>query len=410
MIGSKERQHGDRIVHLPSMQLKVLPIAVIYGGNASGKTNFFKALSFMKQLIVQGTHPDNFIPVEPFFDLKEPDHPSRFEITLLIDETVYEYGFSVTRHSVIEEKLIQVNRSSEKVLYHRKNNQPHFSPSLAKDPALEFAFKGTRNNQLFLTNTVSQNIDAFRPIYDWFKIQLELIAPDTRFGPFELFLDEGNPLYSQMNKLLSQLDTGISRLGGESIPFANLPLPETSKLQLQQTVKEGMAVRVLNPLQNDRFIVSRKNGELIAKKLVTYHKKTDGTESKFNIDQESTGSQRIINLLPAILEASESSSKRTFVIDEIDRSLHTLLTRQLVEIFLSSCSSENRSQLLVTTHDVLLMDQDLLRRDEMWLAERDAAGGSSLFSFSDFKDVRYDKDVRKSYLEGRLGGIPRIDA
>jgi len=77
-------------------------------------------------------------------------------------------------------------------------------------------------------------------------------------------------------------------------------------------------------------------------------------------------------------------------------------------MYLESCSPESRSQLLFTTHDALLMDQDLLRRDEMWVAERDSSGASRIFSFSEYKDVRYDKDIMKSYLQGRLGGVPRI--
>ena len=96
------------------------------------------------------------------------------------------------------------------------------------------------------------------------------------------------------------------------------------------------------------------------------------------------------------------------MIDEVNRSLHPLLTRKLIEMYLASCSPNKKSQLLLTTHDVLLMDQSLLRRDEMWIAERDADGASSLISFSEFVNMRYDKDIRKSYLQGRLGGIPKI--
>ena len=97
-----------------------------------------------------------------------------------------------------------------------------------------------------------------------------------------------------------------------------------------------------------------------------------------------------------------------YVIDEVDRSLHPLLTRQLIVAYLANCSTESRAQLLIAAHDVLLMDQGLFRRDEMWIAERISEGCSELLSFSDYKDVRYDKDIRKSYLQGRLGGIPRI--
>nr|WP_237394924.1 AAA family ATPase [Methylacidimicrobium sp. AP8] len=115
-----------------------------------------------------------------------------------------------------------------------------------------------------------------------------------------------------------------------------------------------------------------------------------------------------MDLLPAFCDLCDQDSKKVYLIDEVDRSLHTLLLRRLLEAYLAGCSPRSRRQLLFTTHDVLLMDQELLRRDEMWVTERDAGGVSRLFWFSDYKGVRYDKDIRKSYLQGRLGGIPRI--
>ena len=120
------------------------------------------------------------------------------------------------------------------------------------------------------------------------------------------------------------------------------------------------------------------------------------------------GVDEMAQLLDAAVYAPVAGRTKVYVIDEVDRSLHTLLTRRLLEAYLASCGPETRSQLLLTTHDVLLMDQDLLRRDEMWVAERDASGASALTSFSEYKDVRYDKDIRKSYLQGRLGGVPRL--
>ena len=153
--------------------------------------------------------------------------------------------------------------------------------------------------------------------------------------------------------------------------------------------------------------MTRENGELIASKCVTVHR-TDAAEISFDVTQESDGSQRLIDLLPVFIDTSSGASERVYVVDEIDRSLHTLLTRRLLERYMASCTAETRTQLLFNTHDVLLMDQRWLRRDEMWITERDAAGTSRLLSFSEYRDVRYDKDLRKSYLQGRLGGIPRI--
>ena len=408
MIASRERQHGERVPKLGKYQTRVLPIAALYGGNASGKTNFFKALHFAKTLVVRGTRPESLIPVETFLlDDKRTNHPSRFAFELLIDETIYDFSFAVTRKAVLEERLVVITSTSEKVLYERRDGKINFDASLAKDSFLQFAFRGTRDNQLFLTNSVSQKVDNFKPIHDWFKNTLKLVTPDSGFNPFEQFLGEEGPLHSAMNEMLQRLDTGIARLGSEKIPFENIPFPDSFPLTDIQEMMEGDMTFEFES-GDGRFVVTRKDGELIARKLVAFHPKSDGTEAKFEMRQESDGSRRVIDLLPTFLELSEQTSPKVFVIDEIDRSLHTLLIRQLLEAYLARCSTKTRTQLLLTTHDVMLMDQQLLRRDEMWVAERDNSGASSLFSFSEYKDVRYDKDLRKSYLQGRLGGIPRI--
>lgn len=409
MTASKERQHSERVPKLAKYQTRVLPIAVLYGGNASGKTNFFNAINFAKVLVVKGTRPGSLIPVEPFrLDSKSVELPSRFIFELLIDETIYEFSFAVTRKAILEEKLVKIAPSNEIILYDRKGEKIIFDKSFSKDQFLEFAFKGTRENQLFLTNSVSQKVENFKPIYDWFKDTLELVAPDSRFEPFEQFLDEDHPRYITMNEMLHQLDTGIAHLGGEPIPFENIPMPESLRTKIQEDIKDGITMRMMTEPINERVVVTRKEGNLVAKKLVAFHSKADGSEAKFDIRQESDGSQRVIDLLPAFLELAAKNSKKVYVIDELDRSLHTLLTHQLLDAYLSNCSHESRTQLLLTTHDVLLMDQKLLRRDEMWIAERDSSGASKMMSFSEYKDVRYDKDIRKSYLQGRLGGIPRI--
>ena len=403
MAATRERQHKERIPCIKKYQKRILPVSVIYGGNASGKTNFFKALNFVRKFVLEPPKPDGFIPVEPF-RLHAPNvsEPSLFILELLIDETIYEFSFSVTRKNVVQEKLVSINSSSEKTLYVRKNNKIQFSE---ENNFLDYVFKGTRDNQLFLTNSISQNDDSYRAIYNWFY-NLKLIAPDTRFGPFEQFLDKTSPLCDTINNVLSQFDTGISHLSGESIQFDNLPFPAFILNELQEKIKEGMSASIISDAK-DRFLITRKNGELEAKKLVAVHTCDDGSSIQFDMRQESDGTLRIIDLLPAFLELLLKNSKNVYVIDEVDRSLHTLLTRKLLEMFLQGCGADSRSQLLITTHDVLLMDQGLLRRDEMWVTEK-SKDCSELISFSEYKGVRYDKDIRKSYLQGRFGGIPKL--
>jgi len=408
MVASRERQHRERITKLDRYGVSVLPVAAIYGGNASGKTNFFKALNFAKQFIVKGSQPDSNIPVDPYrLDDEYILKPTRFKFEILVNNTIYEYLFAVTRSKVTEERLVQISGSSEKLLFDRFKHEFPIENAVMED-RLEFVYQGTRDNVLFLTNTVSQKVETYLPVYQWFRDSLELIAPDTRFGGYEHFLDDVHPLYSIMNEAIPQLDMGFTQLGGEELPFDSLNIPEPIKLKLNEDVKEGETVRVMSNTANERFVVTRKGGELVAKKLVTYHIKEDGTKARFEMRQESDGSQRVIDLLPAFLVMLNKKSEKVFIIDEVDRSLHTMLVRKFIETYLNNCSDSTRTQLLFTTHDVLLMDQNLLRRDEMWVAERDSRGASTLMSLSDYKDIRYDKDIRKSYLQGRLGGIPKI--
>ena len=409
MVAGREKQHLERVPRIEKYKMRLLPIAAIYGGNASGKTNLFKALSFARHLIVKGTQPEAMIPVEPFrLDPAFAKKPTLLTFELLIDDRCYEFGFRVNRQEVVEEWLSEVLKTTEKELYRRKEGEIEFAPELKKEKFLKFAFQGTRENQLFLTNAVNQKVERFKPIYNWFRDRLVMIAPDSRFEPFERFFQEENPLYRDMNVTLSHLDTGISHLGGEKVPFESLTLPENLKAKLREEIPEGATVRLLAEPVHERFAIMRRNGELEARKLISFHSDSAGNEIRFDMKQESDGTQRVIDLIPAFLELADANSGKVFVIDEIDRSLHTLLTRELLAAYLDTCTPDTRSQLLFTTHDVLLMDQKLLRRDEMWVTERDSLGNSSLLAFSDYKDMRYDKDIRKSYLQGRLGGVPRI--
>ena len=404
MVASLERQHGERVARIGRYQLRVLPVMALYGGNASGKTNLFKALSFARTQIVEGSRPDARMQVVPFLlDKDRAQQPTHFEFDLLIDEVVYAFSFSMTREKVLEERLVRVSSTSERTLYDRQDRKIEFDGSLEEEQLqfLRFVFRGTRDNQLFLTNSISQNVRDFRPIHDWFNETLQIITPDIRFGLPSFHASSA--VATKMSEMLSNYDTGISRMDNVRVPIEYIPKPVKNELK---ELDEGESVHLAGP-SREYFEVTRKDGKLIASKCVTVHR-TDDAEISFDLTRESDGSQRLIDLLPAFLDLSSGASERVYVVDEMDRSLHTLLTRQLLERYLAGCTAETRTQLLFNTHDVLLMDQRWLRRDEMWITERDAAGASGLLSFSEYRDARYDKDLRKSYLQGRLGGIPRI--
>ena len=128
----------------------------------------------------------------------------------------------------------------------------------------------------------------------------------------------------------------------------------------------------------------------------------------FETRDESDGTLRLFDLAPMLHDLDTPGCRRVYVIDELDRSMHTQITEALVKAYCAARTKRTRTQLIFTTHDAMLIDQGLLRRDEMWFIERGKFGDTMLESLSDYKDVRYDKDVRKAYLEGRFSGLPRL--
>jgi hypothetical protein len=411
MIKTRERQHNERIPRLDKYDIGVLPVAAIYGGNASGKTNLFSALDFMKDFVTGQRAPDEGTGVSPFLLSDETTGaPTKFDIRVLAeDDVVYELSFSLDGRRVHEEKLVRFDGKREKTLYRRQARKKglELDNSLGSDrERLQYILQGTQDNQLFITNSIFQKCEAFRKIYDWFDALLIPITPTSPYGVPKEYLT--NPKIAEMLRLL---DTGIIDLGSEKIN-----LDENVTVRLKKTLQKKLEHSESVPLSrgsSDPLVVAfaskTKDGEVSLEELVAHHRRIGGDAPvSFHMSQESDGTRRLMDLLPAFLDVSSPSSRGVYVVDELDRSLHTLLTRSLLEHYLDCCSATSRAQFIFTTHDALLMNQRLLRRDEIWVTERKSNGSSDLFSFGEYKDARKDKDIRKSYLQGRLGGVPRI--
>lgn len=416
MVATKEQQHGERVRRMPKYRIRILPVAVLFGGNASGKTNLLKALSFIRRFVVEGTEPGSLIPVHPYRLSDSVKKPSKFSITILVGETMYELSFTVSTEQVLEEKLVRISSATERVLYHRTGPDGGaggativFDGSLPEQELLKSAARETRDNQLFLTSAVSQKVTAFLPIYEWFRRSLRMISPDTRFGAYELFYERECPPPSTVHDLLAKLDTGIIRLERKGVPEKDVPLPKDQLNELQSKLRPGMVARVPSSGIRDRLLICKWGSSLVTTRLVAFRLDESGAECAFDLALESDGTLQLVDLVPAFADLTENRFGRVYVIDDLDRNLHSLTTRYLVEMYLAACSSSTCSQLIFATHDLMLMDQKLFRRDEMWITERDRLGVSTLVSFAKYGDgIRFDKDVQKSYLQGRLGGIPRI--
>lgn len=238
------------------------------------------------------------------------------------------------------------------------------------------------------------------------------MTPNTVFKQLEISLSAIQGLRDYCVRALKSADTGIAGLSRKdvpvnSIPWGDLPMGQDIEKWLLKTIPQGRGMLIAGPT-GERFTIYNEPAGLRATRLTTLHHTEDGGSVEFFMSEESDGTQRFVDLLPAFYDLGNATTPRIFVIDEIDRSLHTTLTWNLISAFLQSISQASRSQLVFTAHDVMLIDQSLLRRDEIWFAEKDHRGSSKLVPLGQMRGVRADLVLRKRYLDGEFGGVPRI--
>lgn len=417
LVGSLERQHKGTLAKIPGFRSRyALPVAAIYGGNASGKTNIFKALSTLKLMVTTDFGVSGTLPVEAFrLDLIGAKSPVSFDVMFLAGSRVYRYYLEAMTSCVIGESLEIVSEKGDSLIFERDGASGDYSFGDGVFSELEhvtYAAKSTRNNQLFLQSAVAQNVNELMEPYLWFSQSLELVGVGSQAWSFATAIGSRDGFLAFASSMLAQLDTGICRLVGE--PVGEDALPRDAGLYKSiAALSDGEILTVLlegaaSDYGFEMLTVRKGASSPEVERLRTVHVGPDGSEHRFSLSMESSGTKRLMGLLPMLFELSTSGNayEKVYVVDELDRCLHTMLTKRLVQDIVNACGPNTRKQLLFTTHDLLLMDQSIMRRDEMYITERGAEGISELIALADYKDIRYDKDLVRSYLDGRFGGIP----
>lgn len=423
MVAGRTRQHEDHIVTTGNRnEIKLLKTAVIYGANASGKSNLIKAMSFARDLIVKGTRSKQNIAVQRYrFDLVSKNMPSIFQFDIRCSDKTYTYGFKVDKKRVHEEWLYEIRSSSRKMIFEREtdsNGSTRVTPgslpyTLEQDEQFfRFVATGTRPNQLLLTESLERNISYFEAITSWFREKLVLVFPDAKPAGIEIAFLSDESFQDQFIKLIKLFDLGIEKISLVDFDFdSEQRIPAEVKEQISQDIREisvepDSRAIIQIPALNILLIVD-ENQEIVSKKFMTLHNVSGSkTHEPLELTEESDGTQRIFELIPALCELLNDDHERVVVVDELDRRLHSMLSYKILELFLSR-SKHLRNQLIVTTHEVGILDLDLLRRDEIWFIEKDSLGESSVYSLEEYHP-RYDKDIRKGYLRGRFGAIPLL--
>jgi len=375
----------------------LLKSAIIYGANASGKSNLFKALYFMRRMVLSSaneTQISDKIGVERFMLIeRETETPAAFEIIFLIEGKRYRYGFQVTEDEVRAEWLFYIPSTKEARLFSRESNKISLGPRFKEGAGLQ---DKTRNNALFLSVVAQFNGGISNQIIRWFSNLNIISEPDAAILHYT-FQKLQNPEFKKwvLTYLkLADIDIVDITVEKKNIEIAKLPN------EIQQVIN----------IQNQKMdLIQTYN-------IKTYHPKYDKNNIKtspaaFDFENnESKGTQRIIALAGPIWDALKNG--KILFIDEFESRLHQQLTVTLAKLFNSAEANCHQAQFVLATHDTNLMKNELFRRDQIWFIQKKQNGESELYSMVEYKAsrqmIRKDATYHRSYLQGRFGAVPII--
>jgi len=410
MIAGSFKTHKHHVYS--AGKIDVLKSAVFYGANASGKSNLIKALNFLKEAVRLGGIDQSIDDRKFKLNKQNNDKPVSFEIEFSIEKKVYSYGISLNHEEIIEEWLYESGITIEdKLIFERKMDADgklsiNFAKKYIKTPKdtllIELLKENLlqKNKLLLGLNDYLKN-EEIKSVKDWFDRKLIIIFPNTNFAGILPLLLSSQELKKHYDQLLQSFDTGIDQLGSAMIDFDKYEIDPKEKMTRNEIVAHMKTAPFLVNNETSSVIV-KENEKLVVKKAVSYHKDVMGKDIPFLISEESDGTQRLIDFAPAFYYLLQNDF--TYIIDEIDRSLHPSLLCALIRKFMND--PKTKGQLIFTSHESSLLDLEIFRQDEIWFVEKNPKGGDSkMYSLSEFKP-RYDLDIRKGYLKGRFGAIP----
>ena len=376
------------VVNLP----KLIRSSVIYGPNASGKSNLIAALAFMEGMVRESAREAQVgepIDITPFrLDAASRSEDTEFEIHFIAENVRYQYGFSLNAERVTSEWLYAYPHGSPQKWFERqydsKNNKYEYkySPLFEKKKLREERDKYTIENNLYLSVAVQKNSQQLLPVFTWFQKKLNYILSMNHLGngqtsSFCQDLEGKNKVLAFMNAA----GIGVKDLTVEKKPF---PLEMLSNFTDEYKQKLLKLVESSNSFETKLLYQSNDEKELIT----------------FDLDEESDGTQALFAFAARWLGLLENDE--ILFLDEIDTSLHPLLVHHLVKLL--NCSN-SKAQLVFTTHDTTLLSQRIMRRDQVWFVEKDKAQSTQLYSLAEFSP-RKNEALEKGYLSGRYGAIP----
>ena len=387
-------------------KLTLLRSAAIYGANASGKSNLVRAMMFMRSFVLDSAtrvQAGERIEVERFrLSASAQEQPAYFQIIFVLDGKRYRYGFEVDEERVHGEWLYQTVQR-ETPLFVRVGQEFEVSTAFRRQAAPSLQER-TRENALFLSVLAQFNSQTATMLLDWFRRDFRGVhgLNDQLFAEYTVNRFENDPDFRQRaQELLRLADVGILDVSVKNLAIFSQDIPP----EVRSTIRSGFR-DTLRGLASATTIAEKPAAYMM---LETTHPVFDQGqqtgEVAFDIAEESEGTQKFFALLGPLLDTLEHG--RVLVIDELDARLHPLLTREIVRLFNAPESNPHNAQLIFVAHDPGLLAANLLRRDQVWFAQKNRYGATELYSLAEMKE-RNDASYFKNYLSGRYGGVPLI--
>lgn len=400
---SDSPEKSERVRNICNDKYKVLTNVLIYGANASGKSNLIESINIIIDFL-QGKLNCKNLESQKFLLGNDTDSSIKLEMTLAIDDNIFTYYAIIANSDVVSEEL-HIIRTREVLLYSRKRNkagdyQLKIGNSLAKSNSnknkaismIGKQVKGEKSFFSFLNNNFA--LKFISDINNYLSSNIIIVTPSLSIKPTFLTNESLSKIVADY---LKRVDTGVDSINTTKSEIEITELPKDLQEDLRK-LDENSA------LETDSIVYEFSNGKYYKTNIEMIHINENGSKVAFKKQMESDGTRRLLDLIP-LHAIAQAKGNTVIIIDEIDRSLHPNLTNDFINQF-NQFNKNKFNQLIVTTHDTSLFNECDRRQDEIFLVEKDKNGSSHIASLDEF-DIRNTK-YGKNYLIGRFGGIPNI--
>lgn len=397
LASNKISEHKDENI-IPHKRTPLLKTAVIYGANASGKSNLLNSLVFMRGFVINSSKEGQTgepINIKPFkLDVASLEQPSRFEVVFLLDEVRYRYGFEATREMVVKEWLFKAPKIAEKALFLRDGEDIDVSQEFTEGKRLE---ENTRSNALFLSVVANLNGKLSGQIIEWFRsINFVHGLHERGHTLFSTSMLKDVECQDRLMDFIRKADFGIKDI-----------LVTDKKIDVSKEYPH--LTEIERQVLTSRYQIDKRTS------LHSVHNryKDDQIFDTVTMDfeeEESEGTRKFFALIGPVLDCLNKGS--ILVADEMESKMHPLLTRMIVRLFHSSKTNPKNAQLIFATHDTNLLQNINFRRDQIWFTEKTQQQATDLYSLAEIKlakgAVRKDASYEKDYFRGRYGAVPYL--